>query len=227
MIEHEFTIESHGETIRGVLWTPDAASRAPLILTGHGFGQHKRVLYPPTLAADLTARGFCLAVIDAPEHGDRRSGEPAAIGAAWGTYWSTHGASLIRAEYSAMIDALAQRPEVDASRIGYFGLSLATQYGIGVLAGEERITRRRARPILARRSRPPHAPLRPSCRLPRLLHPAARRRNPPCRPRTSALRPARLTRKRRYTHRPAATSRCRTDVRRSVRLLASKTCPSL
>jgi dienelactone hydrolase len=140
MKEHSFEVEAHGESIRALLWTPDNASRLPLILTGHGLGLHKRSLFPTTLAADLTARGFCVAAIDAPEHGSRRPADDfTAIAEAWRTHWSTHGASRIAEEHTALIDALANRPEVDAQRIGYFGLSLATQYGIGILASEPRI----------------------------------------------------------------------------------------
>jgi dienelactone hydrolase len=54
-------------------------------------------------------------------------------------HWSTNGASLIAEEHTAIIDALAGHPEVDTTRVGYFGLSLATQYGIGILASEPRI----------------------------------------------------------------------------------------
>jgi dienelactone hydrolase len=140
MNESLFAIESHGEHIRGVLWTPDGASRCPLVLAGHGFGQHKRALYPATLAADLTARGFAIAAIDAPAHGDRRTSDSLdGIAAAWGEHWRAHGASRIAEEHTAVIDTLAAHPRVDANRIGYFGLSLATQYGIGVLASEDRI----------------------------------------------------------------------------------------
>jgi dienelactone hydrolase len=140
MIEQAFTVEAHGETIRALLWTTDTASRAPLILTGHGLGLDKRALFPTTLAEDLTTRGFCVAAIDAPEHGSRRSSDdPGAIAEAWRVHWSTHGASHIAEEHAALIDLLAQRPEVDTTRVGYFGLSLGTQYGIGILASEPRI----------------------------------------------------------------------------------------
>jgi dienelactone hydrolase len=139
-LRHDFAIDVRGAAIRGHLWTPERAARAPLILAGHGLTQHKRALFPLTLAADLTDRGFCVAAIDAPEHGSRRSSDdPAAIGEAWRLHWSTYGASCIAEEHGALIDALAARPEVDVDRIGYFGLSLATQYGIGILASEPRI----------------------------------------------------------------------------------------
>ena len=65
--------------IPGVLWTPDAAAGArPLILMGHGGGQHKQ-------APGIVARGrrfaaecgFAVAAVDAPGHGDRPRCGPA------------------------------------------------------------------------------------------------------------------------------------------------------
>ena len=70
MIERAFTV---GE-VPGVLWSPACgAERAPLVLMGHGGGNHKK--HPAmTGRADLlvTGCGFHVAVIDAPGHGDRR-----------------------------------------------------------------------------------------------------------------------------------------------------------
>jgi dienelactone hydrolase len=137
--EREFTIEAHGESVRGVLWLPEAAQSCPLVLTGHGLGQHKRVLFPATLARELTRRGFCVAAIDAPAHGARRQPGDSAVGEAWSQHWRDHGASRIAEEYSAIIALLRGAPEVDAARVGYWGLSLATQYGIGLLALEPKI----------------------------------------------------------------------------------------
>src|SRR5260370_29501067 len=62
----------------GVLWSPaDAAGSRPLVLLGHGGGQHKKA---PGLVARarryVTACGFAVAAIDAPGHGDRPRTEP-------------------------------------------------------------------------------------------------------------------------------------------------------
>jgi alpha-beta hydrolase superfamily lysophospholipase len=67
--ERLFTLDD----IPGVLWAPAAATGSrPLVLLGHGGGQHKQV---PGLVARahryVTACGFAVAAIDAPGHGDR------------------------------------------------------------------------------------------------------------------------------------------------------------
>ncbi|GAB3878771.1 hypothetical protein GCM10027612_03430 [Microbispora bryophytorum subsp. camponoti] len=59
--------------IPGVLWTPeDAAGARPLILMGHGGGQHKKA---PGIVARarrfVTEGGFAVVAVDAPNHGDR------------------------------------------------------------------------------------------------------------------------------------------------------------
>lgn len=140
MNERTFTVRAHGEDVRGVLWSPEGARRRALVLAGHGLGMHKRAPYPLALAGDLVVRGMCVAAIDAPEHGSRRrSDDMASIAEAWSEHWSTHGASRIATEHAALIDLASEWPEVDTARVGYWGLSLGTQYGIGVLASEPRI----------------------------------------------------------------------------------------
>ena len=67
VLEREFTL---GE-IPGVLWTPGPAP-APLILSGHNGGLHKRHPRLVARARHYAAKyGFAVAAIDAPGHGDR------------------------------------------------------------------------------------------------------------------------------------------------------------
>ena len=67
VLEREFTL---GE-IPGVLWTPGSAP-APLILSGHNGGLHKRLPRLVARARHYAAEyGFAAAAIDAPGHGDR------------------------------------------------------------------------------------------------------------------------------------------------------------
>src|ERR1700734_2744549 len=73
VFEQLFTL---GE-IPGVLWTPDGATGVrPLILIGHGGGQHKQA--PGVVARArrfVTAGGFAVAAVDVPGHGDRPTDE--------------------------------------------------------------------------------------------------------------------------------------------------------
>src|SRR5258708_37267592 len=69
VVERAFTL---GDT-PGVLWTPAVGSeRAPLVLVGHGGGQHKRA--PGVVARAhrfASGCGFAAVAIDMPGHGDR------------------------------------------------------------------------------------------------------------------------------------------------------------
>ena len=70
ILERDFTVGD----VPGVLWSPAsrAAARAPLILMGHGGGNHKKHPAMSGRARRLvTGGGFHAAVIDAPGHGDR------------------------------------------------------------------------------------------------------------------------------------------------------------
>ncbi|MGH3544227.1 MAG: dienelactone hydrolase family protein, partial [Mycobacterium sp.] len=67
VLEREFTL---GE-IPGVLWTPGSAP-APLILSGHNGGLHKREPRLVARARHYAAEyGYAVAAIDHPGHGDR------------------------------------------------------------------------------------------------------------------------------------------------------------
>lgn len=98
-------------------------------------------LFPSSVAAELTSRGFALAAIDAPEHGERAPDrDPVAVARAWQQHWAEQGAAHVAADYAAVIDAITTRGDIATNWIGWWGLSLGTQYGIGVLASERRIS---------------------------------------------------------------------------------------
>jgi pimeloyl-ACP methyl ester carboxylesterase len=79
--------------IPGVLWSPAAATGSrPLVLLGHGGGQHKQVQGLVARARRyVTACGFAVAAIDAPGHGDRPSTEHRARRAPRGRYQGADG----------------------------------------------------------------------------------------------------------------------------------------
>jgi dienelactone hydrolase len=149
--EQSFTL---GE-IPGVLWTPQhATGPRPLILMGHGGGQHKKA--PGVLARArrfAAAGGFAVAAIDAPNHGDRPKEEELSAKAAENGARIAAGedvaplvaamhalvADRMVADWAAVITALQELDHVGAGPVGYWGVSMGGGLGVPLVAAEPRI----------------------------------------------------------------------------------------
>src|SRR5689334_16164012 len=69
----EFTVIAEDRKVPGVLWTPNADKRMPLLLAGHGGSGHKYQQLVLDFALPLARdRGCAVAAIDGPVHGARR-----------------------------------------------------------------------------------------------------------------------------------------------------------
>lgn len=143
--------------IPGVLWTPAAGSGPrPLVLVGHGGGQHKKGWEVISRALPyVQSCGFAVAAIDAPGTGDRpehtevqrlvaiiqereAAGEPASL--AWRALCETVASELIP-DWQTTLDALQKLDTVgDSQPVGYYGLSQGGEMGIRLVAAEPRIT---------------------------------------------------------------------------------------
>jgi dienelactone hydrolase len=141
--------------IPGVLWTPDGATGPrPLILIGHGGGQHKKA--PGVVArARLFAAGggFAVASADAPNHGERPQEERFSRIAAQNRARMAAGedtASLVAAlhelvagqviaEWQAVVTALQQLSQVGDGPVGYWGVSMGAGLGLPFVAAEPRV----------------------------------------------------------------------------------------
>jgi dienelactone hydrolase len=141
--------------IPGVLWTPEyTTGPRPLILMGHGGGQHKNAPGIQAGARRFVAEGgFAVAAIDAPNHGDRpkdeefsriadevRAGmaageDPSALVAAM----HSHLAGQTVAEWQAVLAAVQQLDHVGAGPVGYWGVSMGCGLGMPLLAAEPRV----------------------------------------------------------------------------------------
>ncbi len=151
VLEQLFTL---GE-IPGVLWTPEGAvGPRPLVLMGHGGGQHKKA--PGVLFRAhrfVTACGFAVAAVDVPGHGDRPKDEEYHRIATENQARVDAGeelAPLIAAfqalvarqtvpEWQAVLDALQQLDHVGAGPVGYWGVSLGCGLGVPFVAAEPRV----------------------------------------------------------------------------------------
>ena len=151
--ERLFTLDD----IPGVLWSPaDATGIRPLVLLGHGGGQHKKA---PGLVARahryVTGCGFAVAAIDAPAHGDQPRTEQderavaairerVAAGEPLGPQIARYNAALAaRAvpEWQATLDALQALDCIGAGGpVGFWGVSMGSGIGVPFAAAEPRIT---------------------------------------------------------------------------------------
>lgn len=160
IVERTFTLDD----ITGVIWSSEAAHRAPLILSGHSGGMHKKA---PGLVANarhlVSTRGYTVAAIDAPGHGDRprndedrqwadaihrsrESGQPIA------PIVAEYNASLVdRAvpEWRTTIDALQQLSDIGTdTAIGWGGMTLGVAIGLTLITVEPRIRAAAFGPVL-------------------------------------------------------------------------------
>jgi dienelactone hydrolase len=143
--------------IPGVLWTPaEGSGPRPLVLIGHGGGQHKKGWEVVSRAFPYVAScGFAVAAIDSPGTGDRpehpqiqrlvalnqereAAGEPR--GPEWPALNEAVAAELIP-DWQTTLDALQKLDSVGGSQpVGYYGLSHGGEMGIRLVAAEPRIT---------------------------------------------------------------------------------------
>jgi dienelactone hydrolase len=137
--------------VPAVLWLPAAAaSPPPLVLLGHGGGMHKESPFMVRLGQALAGQpGLAALAIDLPHHGERTP--PAEVGlsaaarrrrlglAAWRARNDSATAQAI-GDWQAAIDAAAVVADLAVDRLGYYGLSMGTRFGLPLAAAEPRIT---------------------------------------------------------------------------------------
>jgi len=141
--------------IPGVLWTPeDAHGARPLILMGHGGGQHKKAPGIVARARRFAAEGgFAVAAIDVPNHGERPTSEEfdriaaeyrARVAAGEDTaeldtamYTLVVGQAV--AEWQAVLTALQELDDIGAGSAGYWGVSMGCAFGLPFVAAEPRV----------------------------------------------------------------------------------------
>jgi dienelactone hydrolase len=128
---HRFTAEVDGHPVPGLLWRP-AGRDLPraTVLIGHGRTSHKQTASVVDRAHRLAGRGFAVAAIDAPGHGDRR--EPDA------TEWPRPDQGRAVRDWHGALALLHDAAGLDLDRLGYWGVSMGTALGLALLAGDQR-----------------------------------------------------------------------------------------
>ncbi|MFI1736130.1 dienelactone hydrolase family protein [Streptomyces sioyaensis] len=141
--------------IPGVLWTPEgAAGTRPLILLGHGGGQHKKAPGIVARARRFVAEcDFAVAALDVPGHGDRPKDEEydriatenqarVAAGEELAPLIADFQALVARRtvpEWRAVLGAVQGLDHVGTGPVGYWGVSLGCGLGVPFVAAEPRV----------------------------------------------------------------------------------------
>ncbi|MEU1529743.1 dienelactone hydrolase family protein [Streptomyces fagopyri] len=151
VLEQLFTLDE----IPGVLWTPEGAvGTRPLVLMGHGGGQHKKAPDLLALARRIVAEcGFAAVAVDVPGHGDRpvdeeydriATGNQARVAAGEELAPLIAGFQALVArrtvpEWRAVLDAVQRLEHVGPGPVGYWGVSLGCGLGVPFVAAEPRV----------------------------------------------------------------------------------------
>ncbi|MER7830829.1 alpha/beta hydrolase [Streptomyces sp. NPDC095602] len=141
--------------IPGVLWTREGAVGArPLVLMGHGGGQHKKA--PGILWRAhrfVSELGYAVVAVDVPAHGDRPRVEEydriatenqarLEAGEELAPLIAGFQALVARQtvpEWRAVLDAVQEIEHVGAGPVGYWGVSLGCGLGVPFVAAEPRV----------------------------------------------------------------------------------------
>ena len=139
--ERAFTVERNGHVIPGVLWHPSQPSAPrPLVLMGHGGGGHKRnermLLLGRMFSVDYD---WCAAAIDGPVHGARGPVTDASDPAYRQMWQRPDTMQGMIDDWKATLDALSALAEIDAARVGYWGVSMGTMFGLPYVASDHRV----------------------------------------------------------------------------------------
>ena len=108
----------------------------PAVLLQYGSGGNKKTNYIVALGQQFVGKGFVVLTIDSPHKGERRPKDGRGLLASLteqGQFQWYCG------DYSRAVDYLVTRPEVDATRVGYAGVSWGAITGITFAAHDDRI----------------------------------------------------------------------------------------
>jgi len=146
-LERSLTVNCDGRVVPTVLWMPaGTGAPVPLVLVGHGGGGHKKAPTVTNMAQGLAVEhGIATLAIDGPVNGDRETNNEAARELrkqdrhAYRRKYYMEKYDEMAADWRAALDVAAQLPEIDASAIGYWGLSMGTRFGVPLIVTEPRI----------------------------------------------------------------------------------------
>jgi len=119
---------TNGQTVPALLFLPRRVKTPmPVVMLQHGLNRTKEDMLSDTMKAGLVKAGFAGFAIDAALHGERKAPGKEPITA----FFSADKTPIYQtvADLRRGLDYLATVPEVDAKRIGYYGVSMGGMMG--------------------------------------------------------------------------------------------------
>jgi len=126
--------------VPGILTVPKNVKKpVPVILLLHGAGDDKNVDYIAYGNDFLLKNGYAVFRIDISKHGDRKEDEYDLSFTGKTRYWSRSIITQTVFDLRRAVDFIETRPELDATKIGYLGISLGGITGTIFCGVEKRV----------------------------------------------------------------------------------------
>ena len=130
----------HDQRVTALLSIPKSTTTpVPVIILMHGLGDHKAVDYVEYGNAAFIKNGYAVLRIDFHEHGDRKQDTYKFDLTGDYKYWTRNVMIQTVFDLRRAVDFIETRKELDASRIGYYGISLGGITGTIFCGVEDRI----------------------------------------------------------------------------------------
>ena len=144
LLIRDFYTKAGGRRVPASIWTPKNRTHLlPVVLVGHGGSGHRKSQLVLDIVCDVVIQHqIAVVAIDGPVHGERRSVfmDGPVVRQEFRDIWAS-GLSIdpMVEDWKSCIDYLYQFPEIDLNRIGWYGISMGTAYGIPLIADDSRI----------------------------------------------------------------------------------------
>ena len=130
----------HDKTVTALLSIPKNAEKPlPVIILLHGLGDRKTVDYIEAGNKYLVDIGYAVFRIDIANHGERFENDYDFSLTGKYRYWTRDILTQTVFDLRRAVDFLSQRPEIDSTRIGFFGISLGGIIGVDFCGVDDRI----------------------------------------------------------------------------------------
>jgi cephalosporin-C deacetylase-like acetyl esterase len=130
----------HDAEVTGLLTLPEKGQAPfPVVILMHGLGDRKTVDYVEAGNQYLLDAGYAVLRLDISNHGDRYRYDYDFDLTGGFRYWSREMITQTVFDLRRAVDFIQTREELDAQRIGYFGISLGGMIGTIFCGLEERV----------------------------------------------------------------------------------------